>query len=194
MTDFEALYQQHPDPWGLSSTWYERRKRHLLLASLPRQSYRHALEVGCGAGECTALLAARCVSVHAIDLSVTALARCSDLLARSAINNVKASNMRVPQSWPNDLSACFDLVVVSEVAYYLQDTELSLFFERGFDSLAPGGDWLMCHYLPPFHDRKQDTPAMHQSVAALPGLSPVLSHRDELFQLDIWRKSMRGAP
>lgn len=38
---FEQMYQADPDPWQVASRWYERRKRDLLLAALPRERYAH---------------------------------------------------------------------------------------------------------------------------------------------------------
>ena len=33
--DFDALYASDADPWQVESSWYERLKRAILLASLP---------------------------------------------------------------------------------------------------------------------------------------------------------------
>ena len=41
------LYADGADPWRAGS-WYERRKRAVVLASLPRERYRRAFEPGCG--------------------------------------------------------------------------------------------------------------------------------------------------
>ena len=48
---FAELYAAG-DPWRADSL-YERRKRAVVLASLPRERYRRAFEPGCGAGELT---------------------------------------------------------------------------------------------------------------------------------------------
>ena len=55
--DFDALYRADPDPWEVGSSWYERRKLSVLLASLPRQHYAVAWEPGCGPGLTTTALA-----------------------------------------------------------------------------------------------------------------------------------------
>ena len=44
---FAALYAGGADPWSADS-WYERRKRAVVLASLPRERYGTAFEPGCG--------------------------------------------------------------------------------------------------------------------------------------------------
>ena len=68
---FDELYQHSDDPWHLREGWYERRKRSLTLALLPRPRYRNAFEPGCANGELTAELAARCEMLLAADLHET---------------------------------------------------------------------------------------------------------------------------
>ena len=46
----DQLHVEQTDPWGAQTRWYERRKRSLLLAVLPRQRFDRALEVGCSTG------------------------------------------------------------------------------------------------------------------------------------------------
>ncbi len=67
MNDFESLYRQSPDPWQVRTSWYEQRKRALLIAALPQARYGRVLEVGCGNGEMTRLLAPRCDMLVAVD-------------------------------------------------------------------------------------------------------------------------------
>jgi hypothetical protein len=54
---FATLSADGNDPWDTGS-WYERRKRALMLAALPQERYGTALEPGCGTGELTVELAA----------------------------------------------------------------------------------------------------------------------------------------
>ncbi len=194
MTDFETLYRRNPDPWDTRASWYECRKREILLASLPRESYGRTLELGCGTGELTLRLAQRSDALCAVDLSPTAIERCRAHLAQSGLHHAQTLVMRVPHAWPAGAAGYFDLIVVSELAYYLEDAEVELFFSRCSDSLATQGDWVMCHYLPSFHDRLQDTASLHESLSRHEGLAHRVSHRDERFQLDIWRKRERKAP
>ena len=62
---FAALYRDGSgDPWSTRTSWYERRKLAVLAASLPAPRYEHAAEPGCGTGELTRLLGARCDAVR----------------------------------------------------------------------------------------------------------------------------------
>ena len=42
--DFDAMYDADPDPWEVETSWYERRKLAVHLASLPRERYATAWE------------------------------------------------------------------------------------------------------------------------------------------------------
>ena len=61
---FDSFYAGRDDPWGFETRWYEKRKRDILLASLPHERYATALEVGCSTGKLTASLAwtSRCAA------------------------------------------------------------------------------------------------------------------------------------
>lgn len=188
MTDFDALYRNDPDPWAVGTAWYERRKRAVLMASLPRQRYRQALELGCGTGDATRSLAGRCEAVYAVDLSDTAIGRSRQALTREGIGNVTLAVMQLPAAWPLVADESADLIVVSELAYYFADPELDAFLARCLNSLAVDGDWIMCHYTCDFHDRRQATDRLHGAVQALGGLQCIVSHSDARFRLDVWRK------
>lgn len=183
---FDALYRASDDPWHVRDAWYECRKRALLLASLRRARYDHALETGCGNGGMTCALAARCRRVTAVDLSPAAIRRCRAHLASQRASGVQALALRLPDAWPAVPPGGFDLVVVSEMAYYLDDDALARFLARVRASLRPGGELVACHWRGAFNDRRQDTEALHAALGALPGLAPLLTHQEPEFRLDAW--------
>lgn len=47
---FDPLFARGPDPWHFEGSWYEARKRDLLLASLPHARYESIFEPGCAGG------------------------------------------------------------------------------------------------------------------------------------------------
>ena len=185
---FERLYRAHADPWHVASAWYERRKRGLLLAALGRERYGHAFEPGCGAGELTRRLALRCGRLCAVDASSAAIGRCRARLAADGIRHVDVLALELPAQWPPTPRAGFDLIVVSELAYYLDDAALAMFLEALDASLAADGEIVACHWLPDFNDRLQSTDVLHDAMAALPGLVPKARHHDVAFRLDLWRR------
>jgi hypothetical protein len=153
---FDAVHRTAVDPWGYEDSWYEQRKRALTLAALPEPKYDAGLEVGCSIGTLSAGLAARCGRFLAVDASSTALAQAARRLAPFA--GAEARHLTVPQQWPD---GTFDLIVVSEVGYYLAPSELDDLFGRIAAALAPGGTLLLCHWRHPVSGWELDGDAVH---------------------------------
>lgn len=192
---FEQLYCQDADPWLVRQRWYEERKRALLLASLPQRRYRHAYEPGCGNGELTVELARRCDRVLAADLSAEALRLARQrLLDATCDANVSLAQHRLPQDWPRIAPDAekFDLVVLSELAYYLSPQELARVVEHSVASLAPGGSIVLCHWRAPFAQRILSTVRAHAAFQDAPGLHRVLRHEETDFLLGIWSNDARS--
>ncbi|WP_144630158.1 class I SAM-dependent methyltransferase [Bordetella genomosp. 13] len=193
MTDFDAMYRSASDPWKLRTDWYERRKLDVLMACLPRERYGLALDLGCGEGEAARRLAGRCERVQAVDGSPAAIARCCKWIEEEDVQHVTAEVLQLPHQWPAATRGAVDLLVVSELAYYLSDQVLDLFLCHCLRSLAPGADWAMCHYTEDFHDRRQSTSRIHARVDALSGFGRIVTHEDARFRLDVWRKPGESA-
>jgi cyclopropane fatty-acyl-phospholipid synthase-like methyltransferase len=188
MIHFEEIYRKSPDPWHVRTSWYEQRKRALLTGVLPQSRYGRAMELACGNGEATRALARRCDALIAVDVSATAASLCEETVRNDGLANVRVVVACVPADWPLDGDEAADLIVVAELAYYLSEAELKQLIDRCSASLAPGGEWVMCHFTGDFPDRTKPTADIHAWVDRTPGLTKVVSHQDELFQLDVWRK------
>jgi SAM-dependent methyltransferase len=192
---FEQLYRQNADPWLVRQRWYEERKRALLLASLPQQRYRLAYEPGCGNGELTLALAPRCDHVLAADLSAEALQLARRRLDEAGYGGqVKFVHHRLPQDWPRIMPGAdkFDLIVLSEIAYYLSPEELASVAEHSIASLAPGGSIVLCHWRAPFSQRVVSTVRVHAAFQDAPCLHRVLRHEETDFLLGIWSNDARS--
>jgi predicted TPR repeat methyltransferase len=116
---FERKYEASPDPWDYRTSAYEREKYADTLAALPSRSYARALEVGCSIGVFTELLAPRCERLVAIDFSVRALELARERVGELA--NVEVAHASFPEEVP---PGPWDLVVCSEVLYYLDEPTL----------------------------------------------------------------------
>lgn len=117
--DFDAKYRADPDPWDVGGSPYEQRKRAVVLAGLRRPRYTGAWDPACGTGHLTADLAARCDRVVASDASATAARLAAERCAGLAVD---VSHRALPEA-PDDAAFTPDLVLLSEVFYYLSDAE-----------------------------------------------------------------------
>jgi 2-polyprenyl-3-methyl-5-hydroxy-6-metoxy-1,4-benzoquinol methylase len=137
---FEARYQADIDPWKFRSSDYEKRKYQATIGALTRERYRRGLEVGCSIGVLTAMLAARCDDLLALDVSETAIRE-----ARSQrLPNVSFEVASLPHAFP---AGSFDLIVLSEMVYYLSKSDLEGLAKRCVSALQPDGEIILCHWL-----------------------------------------------
>lgn len=153
---FDEVHSAAEDPWQYTTSWYERRKRALTLAALPQEHYRSGLEIGCSIGTLTVDLADRCASLLAVDASSTALERAAERLA--PFPGVRTEQLTLPREWPE---GTYDLIVVSEVGYYLSPAEFGLLLERIEASMAPGGTLVLCHWRHPVTGWELDGETVH---------------------------------
>jgi SAM-dependent methyltransferase len=138
---FENVYASSPDPWGLASRWYEARKYALTLAALPRQRYTRGFEPGCSIGVLTQQLAPRCDALIAGDLVPAVAARARARLSDQP--HVEVRQLAIPEDWPE---GSFDLIVLSELGYYLTLDGILELLARIDASLAPGGHVIAVHW------------------------------------------------
>lgn len=194
-TYFAQLYHDSADPWQVRKRWYEERKRALLLACLPQQRYRKAYEPGCGNGELTAALAQRCEYLLAADMSEQALQLAQRRLADAGLDGkVHFEQHRLPQAWPRQGLGMekFDLIVISEIAYYLSPDELAQVAEQCAASLADGGSIVLCHWRAPFAQRVQSTVRVHAAFQNIASLHQLLRHEEADFLLGVWSSDARS--
>ncbi len=185
---FEALYGASNDPYMLRTRWYEQRKRALLLAALPQPRNAFAYEPGCGVGELTAALAARCDTVLASDFSAHALA-CARERTR-ALANVQIERHVLPDDWPRDRGP-FDLIVLSELGYFLESAAMRELARCAGASLAKGGTLVACDWRPEFAERALPTRAVHAALGDV-GLTRLAYHEEVDFLLQVWSSDARS--
>ena len=107
----------------------------------PLARYAAALEIGCSIGVLTAALGSRCDALLGLDVAEAALAqarqRCRDL------SHIRLLRAQVPGEWPD---GTFDLILLSEVVYYLDAADVARLAGRVRASLRPGGDVVLVHW------------------------------------------------
>jgi SAM-dependent methyltransferase len=144
---FEKLYQQRDDPWRFETRWYEERKRALTMAALPRRRYRSVLELGCATGLLTGQLADRADAVVALDISQGAVDQARRRLVDRGHVRIERADIR--EGLP---PGPFDLVLISEVAYYLARQEVEELAQSIRGRLAAGAEVVLCHWRWPVDD------------------------------------------
>jgi trans-aconitate methyltransferase len=177
---FEELYTVASDPWKLETRWYERRKRALSVASLPRPRYQRAFEPGCANGCLTELLAPRCKALLAVDAVAAPVARAQQRLA--AFPQVRVEQRQLPRQWPR---GSFDLIVASEFLYYFGQGELAKVIALLVSGLEPEGTLLAVHWRYPVAEHPGTAEAVHLALRTEPRLALQAHHEEEDFLLDV---------
>lgn len=160
---FEGVYAGSDDPWDFEHSPYEAAKYARTLAALPGH-YRRGAEVGCSIGVLTERLAARVNELWALDVNERALARARQRPGNAAVRFLRA---RLPGGLP---PGAFDLVVLSEVLYYLSPPDLTRALDEVVASLERGGALLLVHWTPHVPDYPQSGDAVHAAALARPEL------------------------
>ncbi len=178
---FEALYGAERDPWRMEGSWYEQRKRALVLASLPRARFSQAFEPGCGEGLLTRELAPRCERLLAWDCSASALATAQARVPDG--DAVQFGQGGVPAQWP---AGPFDLVVLSELLYYLPGHALDHLAAQVRATLMARAVVLACHWKHPIAGCAWAGAQVHARLDAALGLQRATTIDDADFVLDVW--------
>ena len=184
---FDGVYRANADPWNFASSPYEAAKYQATLDALPRAKYTNAFEAGCSIGVLTAQLAPRCERLLAIDISDAALvqarARCA------ALPQVRFERRMLPGEFP-DADGPFDLILLSEVGYYLAMPDLLRLREQCLTRLATGGHLLLVHWTPPVHDYPLTGDEVHSTFAAAMGAPwrHLSGRREEKYRLDLFER------
>jgi cyclopropane fatty-acyl-phospholipid synthase-like methyltransferase len=181
---FDRLYAGADDPWQLSTRWYEQRKYAITLALLPDRRYRHAFEPGCSIGTLTERLAQRCDHVTAVDVADAAL-RGADARLRAAgcRDRVTLAQSSLDAAWR---SGPFDLLVLSEVAYYLEADALAALLGREIARLQPGAAVVAAHWRHRVADYPLSGDAANAIIAATQGLRSLGAYRDRDVVIEVF--------
>jgi SAM-dependent methyltransferase len=179
---FEEMYRTDIDPWQFESSWYEQRKYDLTMAALPERRYRSAFEPGCSVGVLSRLLAQRCDHLLATDIVPAVLDR-----ARERCRPVPTAHFElrpIPEAWP---TGPFDLVVLSEIAYYFDRPTVSeiithLWATTTASSTIVGVHWRGETNYPLTGDEA------HELIDRQPGLRRDVHHVEADFLLDVWSR------
>jgi hypothetical protein len=182
--EYFASMWSRDDPWDQATRFSEHRKYAITVASLLRPRYHHAFEPGCATGILTEMLGARCERVTAMDRHPRAV----DVTGRR-IDGLVGVDVRLGRL-PDDVPAGpFDLVVLSEVLYYLEEDGVTTVLDRVAASATADAHLVAVHYRPlvPEHALRGD--AVHGLVEAHPNWRPIVRHEEADFLLCVCERA-----
>jgi SAM-dependent methyltransferase len=181
---FEARYRAAPDPWGTETKAYESEKRARTLAACGPGPFAAACDLGAGLGLLAAALAPRCARLLALDGAPTAIVAAARRLAPFARAEARVATL------PGDLPAGpFDLVVASEILYYLDDGPFAATCAWLRDALVPGGRVVAVHWTGTALDLQRDAAAVGAALAAVDGLRAIARDGAPGYRIDVLERA-----
>ncbi len=180
---FIDLYKREADPWNFIASPYEKHKYEATLASLPRERYDNALEIGCSIGVFTNMLAPRCAKLLAIDVSPEALADASQRCAQH--QQVRFEQRTMPREYPGEN---FDLTTICEVGYYFSEDDLRALINNVVLHAASGGHIILVHWTPPVEGHACSAEHVHEMFASSPAVRRLCGFSKETYRLDLFER------
>ncbi|OAG75328.1 methyltransferase type 12 [Acetobacter malorum] len=181
---FETLFQKSHDPWDFENSLYEQKKLARILECLPACPVSFALELGCAIGVSTLALAQYCKRVVSVDASETALhtarKRCEGL---GHVTFIKAF---LPEDYPVLAASGCDLVLISEILYFLSASDIQRLAVRVTQSLTEAGCILIVNWTGPTDTPCTGDEASECFIQACRDLQwePDLSVRESSYRID----------
>ncbi len=178
--EFERRYQRDGDPWDYRSSGYELAKYDVTLSACGPGPFASALELGGSIGVFSARLAHRCEALTTIDGSPTAVSA-----ARAQLTGFPQARAIVGEIPEAIGPGAHDLVVASEILYYLDDDALAATLERLRDVLIAGGRLVAVHWRPAGPERPQTAATVHARLRSQPWLRPLCDRCTADYLLDV---------
>ena len=185
---FDRLYRILRDPWSAAVPHYRYQpfKYRDVLSLLPERTYRRALDIGCGLGVFSRLLAQQCNQVLGIDISQCAVD--SAARASATVPNVQFRKVDLLKLDSVSLGQ-FDLVVLADTIYYLPDLSqrgLQTAREQILQSLAPGGILMLVnHYLFQLDSHSRMTRTIHDCFGSANSMRLEREHRRPFYLVSV---------
>jgi len=181
---FEQRYRDDPDPWRYRTSAYERAKYDATLDACGAGPFTAALELGGSIGVFSAHLAPRCRALTTIDFAPTAVRMARQELA--PYPQAQAIVGEIPAAIPDRR---FDLVLASEVLYYLDARSLTRAFEALERRLVAGGRLVAVHWLTPGPERPLPAERVHELIRGRPWLRLLRDSSNADYLLDVLERA-----
>ena len=185
---FDAIYQAEPDPWKFATSEYEAQKYAATIAALPKTSLPLCVR-NRRLDRCTHRKNSPQSAITLLSIDVAKLAQDQAIARCQQLPHVSFELMSFPHQYPQTK---FDLILVSEVAYYWCPADLQTAQQRILELLEPGGNLLLVHWLPRSPDYPLTGDEVHESFLefAPPQLRHIQADRNEKISArPVWKKS-----
>jgi cyclopropane fatty-acyl-phospholipid synthase-like methyltransferase len=190
--EFEARYRREGDPWGYETRPYEQAKYEATLAACGPGPFAHALELGSSIGVLSARLAARCTRLVTVDASPTAVSVARRRLADASDPALGGNGPTVDVllgTIPDDIpDGPYDLVLASEILYYLALESLTATLTRLREVTGPGSRLVAVHWRPAGPERPFTAAEVHARLGEQPWLTHVDAAATDDYLLDCYRR------
>jgi SAM-dependent methyltransferase len=177
---FEARYRAEGDPWHTLSDPAERAKADAVLAACGDGPFASVIDLGAGLGVLAAALAPRSRRLLALDAAPTAVAAAGRRLAGWPGAHARVAVL--PGGLPGET---FDLVVASEILYYLPSDAFAATLRWLDGAVAPAGRVVAVHWTGSAPDLHRSADDAHDALARRPRLTRVATTRAETYRLDV---------
>jgi SAM-dependent methyltransferase len=181
---FEKTYFDDPDPWQFESSDYERAKYDQTLAALPRDRFERVLEIGCANGALTERLAKYCDQLIAVDVVDRVLER-----ARQRCAGLPSVSIRKAAIPVDNMDGPFDLILLSEVAYYWDSADIRRAGGYFLEAVGAGGFLLSVHWTGETdYPKSADEAVAELKQATGEAFKETFAQRHPHYRLDLWHR------
>jgi SAM-dependent methyltransferase len=177
---FEARYRAERDPWRTLSDPAERAKAEAVVSACGEGPFASVVDLGAGLGVLAAALAPRSRRLLALDAAPTAVAAAAERLAPWP--GARAEVAVLPDGLPGEP---FDLVVASEVLYYLSPDAFGATLRWLDGAVAPAGRVVAVHWTGSAPDLQRSADDVHAALARRPRLTRIETTRADTYRLDV---------
>jgi len=179
--EFDTLFTQSADPWDYDVAPYEQVRFARTIAALDGRQFRQGLEVACAAGSLTEMIAPHCNHLLALDASRAALDHARRRLAPWPHVDIRLA--RMPEQLPEGR---FDLIMLSDMLYYLGLSGLQNFLATLIERAEPDAMIVLVDYLGPMGIAINGEKAAEASIALarLRGWRLTRHERNDTMRLD----------
>ena len=183
---FNNLYSVNIDPWNFRESEYEQEKYNHSIQTLKPHTYDYCLELGCSIGVQSEMLSDICRKVLAVDISEKAIVEAKKNYGHKA--NIEFRVKDVTENFP---IGTYDLIICSEMAYYLKSKDLMKLFDNVNKSLRLHGKFLMVHwtgFVPNYPLSGNEVHDVFSKNAIDWGFQELVHQKHQKYRLQLWDK------